>query len=192
MSPRMGLDLQTILQAATEIADTQGLGEVTLASLAKKLQVRSPSLYNHIDGLPGLRKMLAIHGLKQLNVGLALAVTGRSGDDAIYALSDAYMSFARQHPGLYEATVPAGSPEDVDIHQIGSDIVAIFLRVLHAYGLEDELALHATRGLRSLLHGFASIEHQGGFGLSLDLDYSIRLALGTFLAGMQAKGESIE
>ena len=35
MATRPGIDLDTILKASTEMANTQGLDEVTLASLAK-------------------------------------------------------------------------------------------------------------------------------------------------------------
>ena len=48
MSPRIGLTLQKIVETAAEIADANGIQEVTLASLAQTLGVRSPSLYNHV------------------------------------------------------------------------------------------------------------------------------------------------
>ena len=38
-----------------------GIDAVTLASVAAALGVRSPSLYNHIAGLDGLRRELALH-----------------------------------------------------------------------------------------------------------------------------------
>ncbi|GAB1787082.1 TetR/AcrR family transcriptional regulator [Priestia megaterium] len=82
MTPRPGLDLDTILQATTKMADTQGLDEVTLASLAKKVNIRPPSLYNHIDGLPALRKKLAVYGYEQLHKVLIRATVGRSKDNA--------------------------------------------------------------------------------------------------------------
>lgn len=184
MSPRIGLDMTTLMQAATEIADTQGLEEVTLASLAKKLQIRPPSLYNHIDGLQGLRIKLAIHGLSELKKDLMNAAIGRSGDEAIYALAKAYIAFARQHPGLYEATLPAARPEVVELKQLSGEIVDIFIRVLQAYGIEGDEAIHTTRGLRSLLHGFASLEAKGGFGIPLDLDVSIQHMVQIFIAGL--------
>lgn len=184
MSPRIGLDLPTLLQAAAEIADTQGINEVTLASLAKKLEIRSPSLYNHIDGLNGLRKKLAIHGLQQLYSVLSQSTIGRSGDEAILALAESYVSFARIHPGLYEATLRAPHPQDTEVQQIGSDIVNLVLQMLRAYDLEDETALHVVRGLRSILHGFTSLEQNGGFGLPLDLDVTLHLLINTFLAGL--------
>lgn len=50
MSPRIGLTLPKIVETAAEIADTNGIQEVTLASLAQRLGIRSPSLYNHVKG----------------------------------------------------------------------------------------------------------------------------------------------
>ena len=48
MSPRIGLTLPKIVETAAEIADTNGIQEVTLASVAQRLGIRSPSLYNHV------------------------------------------------------------------------------------------------------------------------------------------------
>ncbi len=186
MSPRIGLDLAAILQAATDIADTHGIEEVTLATLAKKLKIRPPSLYNHVEGLHGLRKQLAIYGLKKLHNALMQATVGRAGDDAVRALSEAYVAFVRAHPGLYEATLQAPDPRDSEIQQVASEIVLLVVRLLHAYGLEDDLAIHAVRGLRSILHGFASLEQKGGFGIPLDLNVSFRLMIDSFLAGIHA------
>lgn len=64
MSRRMKLDLSIILQKATEIADEQGLDQLSIGLLAEKLEVRPPSLYNHLDGLQDLKQKLAIQGVK--------------------------------------------------------------------------------------------------------------------------------
>lgn len=190
MCPRIGLDITTLLQAATEIADTQGMNEVTLASLAKKLGIRSPSLYNHIEGLEDLRKKLAIHGLQLLHSGLVKATFEKSGDEALFALADAYVSFARTHPGLYQATLRAPDVQDVEAQKLGNDLVNLIVHVLGTYDLEGEAAIHGVRGLRSLLHGFTSLEQNGGFGLPLDLDVSLRLLIKTFLAGIHKMKEA--
>jgi AcrR family transcriptional regulator len=184
--PRVGLDQQTILRAAAEIADAYGLDEVTLATLAKKLGIRTPSLYNHIDGLPGLRKKLAIYALNQLTDALTRAAIGKSQDDAVRAIAEAYLAFVREHPGLYEATQRSPDWQDVEVQRAAGGVVDLAIRVLHAYGLEGEAAIHTVRGLRSLLHGFASLEKQGGFGMPLDLDVSFRLLVDTFLAGIHS------
>lgn len=184
MSPRIGLDWPTILRTAAEIADAQGLDAVTSASLARLLQVRPPSLYNHVESLDHLRKQLSIHGLGELYAALANAAIGRSGDDAVHAIAEAYVSFARAHPGLYEATHRAPDPRDPEVQRAGSKVTDLAIRVLDAYGLDAETTLHAVRGLRSMFHGFASLEQMKGFGLPLDLDVSFRLLINTYLAGL--------
>jgi len=186
MSPRAGLDLPTVLKAAADLADEQGLEQVTLGELAKRLNVRTPSLYNHIEGLPALRQRLSIHGLAQLLERMTAAAVGRSGDEAIVAMSEAYLAFARAHPGLYEATFRAPRTDDPELARAQDAVVELVLRVLRPYGLGEAATLHTIRGLRSILHGFASIERSGGFGMPLDADESFRLLLGTFLAGVHA------
>ena len=192
MSPRIGLDQSSLIQAATEIADAQGMEAVTLATLAKKLKIRPPSLYNHIEGLSGLRKKLAIHGLEQLNSHLSRAAIGRSGDEAVRSLSKAYVEFARRHPGLYEATLYAPDPKDADVHLVSKEIVDLVVQVLSYYSLEEETTLHVVRGLRSILHGFAALEQKGGFGLPLDLDVSLQLIIDTYLAGIHQLKKCID
>src|SRR5690606_29972473 len=91
MSPRTGVDEATILQAAVEIADAAGVEAVTLASLAAKLNVRSPSLYNHIGGLSDLQTRMASYGLKQLYERLAAAVSSQGGEATIHRLCFAYI-----------------------------------------------------------------------------------------------------
>lgn len=186
MSPRIGLDLPALLHAATEIADSQGIEAVTLASLAQKLQIRSPSLYNHINGLPDLRRQLALRGLELLADALSREVEGRSGDDAVRAFCSAYLRFARAHPGLYEAIQRAPEPDDEQLQQAGGAVVDQVVRTMAEYGLEGDAAIHAVRAVRSLLHGFVSLERQGGFGMPLDLDVTFQLMVETFLAGVKA------
>jgi AcrR family transcriptional regulator len=191
MSPRAGLDLGTILHTAAEIADTAGLDEVTLTMLARKLKVRSPSLYNHIDGLPGLRKKLALYGMKWLNDTMKLAAVGRSQDDAVHAMASAYAAFVRAHPGLYDATMRAPDWQDAEIQQAGGDSVDLVVRVLQAYGLQGDAAVHTVRGMHSLLHGFASLERSRAFNMPIDSDVSLRMLIDTYLAGIRAIGADI-
>ena len=187
MSPRIGLDLQTLLQVATEIADQKGMEAVTLASLAQKLEIKSPSLYNHVNGLKGLRKKMAIYGLEQLHQSLIHAAIGLSGDDAIRAMGRRYVTFVRSHPGLYEATLQAPDQNDPEVQQAGKLLVDLVLQVLKPFGLKEDESLHITRGLRSLLHGFASLEQKGGFGLPLNRDESLDLLMETYLAGIHTR-----
>lgn len=186
MASKPKIDLAQILAASTQILDWEGASQLTLASLAKKLGIRSPSLYNHVEGLPGLQEALALEGLKRLYEELSCASSGKSRDEAIHGLSEAYMSFVRTHPGLYEATFwgNAGT-ENPEVAKISTQIVDLLVQILKGYDLTEEQALHVTRGLRSILHGFASLEQKKGFGMPMDVDVSIRLLLDTILAGFE-------
>ncbi|MEK4031121.1 WHG domain-containing protein [Pseudobacillus sp. FSL P4-0506] len=184
MSPRMKLDLSVVLQKAVELIDDNGLEQLSIGVLAKELQVRPPSLYNHINGLDELKQKLAIHGIKSLYECMLQAAVGRSGDEAIRALSQTYIEFVRTHPGLYEAATRFPDPEDRELHQAQQAIVKLVVKVLQAYNLKEDTAIHMVRGLRSILHGFTSIEQMGGFAMSLDIDQSFSILIDTFIEGI--------
>ncbi|MET3699156.1 TetR family transcriptional regulator [Bacillus oleivorans] len=189
MSPRRGLDIQVILETAAEIANQEGAEAITLAALAKKLHIKPPSLYNHVEGLSGLQKKLAVYGLEQLLKELTKASVGRAGNEAVHSLAEAYVSFVRKQPGLYELTLKAPGEGDSDYHIVAEQLVELLTSVFRAYHLREEAAIHAVRGIRSLLHGFTSLEQKGGFGLPVDLDVSFRLMIDTFLAGINQSKE---
>ncbi|MNC38908.1 hypothetical protein D3C75_875390 [compost metagenome] len=172
--------------------DEEGVEALTLASLAQKLEIRPPSLYNHIAGLPDIRRLLSLHGLEELRSALLHAAAGRAGEDAIRAMANAYLGFARAHPGLYEMTLLPPGPEDAERARAARDIVDLVVRALEAYRLDPAASIHAARALRSLLHGFASLEKQGGFGLPFDRDQSFEEMVGLYLAGLQARFGGLE
>ncbi|USB32666.1 TetR-like C-terminal domain-containing protein [Paenibacillus sp. YPG26] len=185
--PRAGLDAAAVTQAAAEIADRHGLEAVTLASVAQKLGIRSPSLYNHVDGLPGLRNRLAAHSLRLLQSRLEAAAEGLTGDAALFAYSRAYVDFAHSHPGLYESTLRAPDLQDTELQKAGREMVELIIGLLDGRGLMEEEKTHAVRGLRSILHGFCSLEQKGGFGLPTSLEDSLRFIVHSFLQGLSRK-----
>ena len=185
MSPRQGLDFKKVIQTGGNLANREGFYAVTIASLAKELNVRPPSLYNHIKGLEELRKELALSGLQQLYHLLKSAVEHASAEDAVYQLSKAYVSFVRKSPGIYEATATvAPRIKDEEVQKASDNILFLVLDVLKPYQLPENEALHAVRSLRSILHGFSSLEHKGGFGMSLSTDETLDFLIRTFALGL--------
>ena len=185
MSPRQGLDFKKVIQTGENLANREGFYAVTIASLAKELNVRPPSLYNHIKGLEELRKELALSGLQQLYHLLKSAVEHASAEDAVYQLSKAYVSFVRKSPGIYEATATvAPRIKDEEVQKASDNILFLVLDVLKPYQLPENEALHAVRSLRSILHGFSSLEHKGGFGMSLSTDETLDFLIRTFALGI--------
>ena len=170
MTRRAGLDQQSVLQAAANLADSSGLEDVTLATLAARLDIRTPTLYHYVNGLDGLRRELALLGARQMTRALGLAIMGFSGDEAVEALAIAYRDFAHLHPGLYTAFQRAAHADDIALQEAQSDVFEIVLRVVAPARSQRDSIIHTVRLLRSLLHGFVSLEASGGFGLPQDIN----------------------
>jgi AcrR family transcriptional regulator len=184
--PRAGLSTEAVVDGAAALADAEGLQALTLAALAQRLGVRSPSLYAHVTGLSDLRERLATRGARQLAKELRAAATGRSGSQALHALAGAYRAYARLHPGSYAALQYGLTDGDARREEAAAEVVEIVLAVLRGHGLGGERALHAVRVLRSALHGFVSLEEGGGFALDLDANESFELLVATVEQGLRA------
>ncbi len=174
MAPKAGLTTRSVVDAAIALADADGLDRLSLARVAEELGVRSPSLYEHVDGVDGLRQALRLRGLETMAFLFRRATTGRSGDDAVRALADAFRRFGREHPALYQATVRSVERDSPEVKEAAGEVLEILYAVLSGYRIKGQEAVHATRYLRSVLHGFMSLEAAGGFGMPTDLEASYR------------------
>lgn len=188
MARSVGIDRQQVIATAANLADQVGLEALTLAQVAARLGVRLPSLYNHVDGLADLRRELALLGQRQLLERISRAAIGKAGGAALIAVGQAYRRYVLEHPGVYMASVRAPAPNDSEMQQVSQTIIEVLLAILEPYGLDEESAIHAIRGLRSLAHGFATLELGGGFGLALDRDESFLRLLRAYVAGLGAEG----
>jgi AcrR family transcriptional regulator len=191
--PRAGLSTATVVGAAADLADAEGLDGLTLARLAGSVGVRTPSLYNHVASLDDVRRRVALVALREIGDALRDATVGRAGDDALTAMAHAYRAYARAHPGRYAATQRAPSAGDDEIAAAAARAVDVLLAVLRGYGLEGDDAIHAARAVRSALHGFVLLESGGGFGIPVALDESFDrmvAALGRGLSDSRRGGRS--
>lgn len=177
MAKRPGLNFDKIVDAALDCVQAEGESSLTLAAVAKHFGVKPPSLYNHVGSLSELRRAMRLRGLDQLHATLQNAAMGRAGKDALLAVGQAYRTFAQTQPALYRMTITSTEYDDQALQQAGRQNLAVILSILRAYNLSGDDALHATRCLRSALHGFASLEIEGGFAMKLDLDHSFAYLL---------------
>jgi len=160
---------------------------VTLARVAAALGVRSPSLYNHVDGREGLMRGVAARATRELATALRRAATGRSGAHAVAAVAQAQRDYARAHPGRYAATVAAPEPGDAEHEEAAADAVDVLTSVLGGAGLDGDDVIHAVRALRSAVHGFAALEASGGFRLAVDPDDSFRRLVDALATGFAVR-----
>ena len=173
MGRKLGLTLDQVVAAAAEIADRDGLDTLSLASVASTLGVRSPSLYNHVDGLAGLRRQLSIHASSLLTAELADSIDGLESTPALRAIAEQLRSFAHRHPGLYDSFLPAPTPQqDPELAAALAQPVGVVGSVLAEMGVDPTGMIPLIRALRASVHGFVQLELRGGFGLPDDIDDS--------------------
>ncbi|TFC20830.1 WHG domain-containing protein [Cryobacterium glucosi] len=182
--PRVGLTRDRVAEEAAVMADEVGLNSLTLAALAARLGVRQPSLYKHIDSMAGLHRDIAVHAKRDMGEVLARASVGRSGADAISAMSHAYRQWALQHPARYEAANRMPAPGDLEDEAVSLAIVQLISDVLTAYHLEGDDAIDAIRAFRSTLHGFISFETGGSFAMSADINRSFERLVHGFIVAL--------
>lgn len=188
MSPRANLTKQTVVQAAADMLNAEGPDALSLGRLAKELGIRTPSLYNHVDGLPGLMRELSILNARSLADHISEAAIGQSGPEAVRVIMQAMRIYIKEYPGLYLSSVRASgtqSEANPELEQEEARSVKVGIAVMDSFGLEGEETIHALRGLRSLVHGFATLEISGGFGIPLDLDESFSRLIDLFIIGLE-------
>lgn len=166
----------------------EGPEALSLGHLAETLGVRTPSLYNHVDGLHGLMQELSIMNARNLAERLNEAAIGKSGPEAVRAVMGAMRSYIKESPGLYLSTLrAAGAQTEInpELEKEETRTVKVGMVVMASLSIRGEEAIHALRGLRSLVHGFATLEVSGGFGMPLDLNESFARLVDLFISGLE-------
>ncbi len=185
MAKRRWLNRELVIAKAAEMADAAGsVTAVTLAALAQALDIRPPSLYNHVASLEDLHLGLATFGLRQLIMTLRQASLGQVGEGVVVAMAGAYRQFVRTHPGIYPLTIRAPEPEEAELTALSQELVQMLLLIMASLGLQGDDAIHAIRGLRAILHGFTSLEAAEGYKLPLDQEESFQRLIRTYLDGL--------
>lgn len=189
------LDKAGLVTAAANLINAEGPQALSFTRLAGLLGVQSPSLYNHVNGLPELHRELALLNLHLLAERMTRAAIGKSGADAIAALADAHRAHIKANPGVYSLSLRATGAQtqvDAELAKAEAQVLDVAMTVLAGFGLRGEGALHAARGLRAAAHGFATLEIAGGFGLPLDCDESFRRLVEALLRGLGADPTHLE
>ena len=182
--PRAGLTTDAVVDIALAVVDDKGLEALSLAAVADRAGVATPSLYKHVGSLADLRDLMAVRVIRQIKDMSAGVVMGRSRDDAVAALMRSYRAYVLANPGRY-ALMPMDPLRRPDMAGAGTELLDVFIAVMRGYGLDDEQATHALRRLRAAVHGFADIESRGGFGQPENIDTSYEGLITMFLKSMR-------
>ncbi|HBQ86576.1 MAG TPA: TetR family transcriptional regulator [Syntrophomonas sp.] len=190
MKHKTSLNRELVFKAASELAEEVGLDHIELKQLAAKLNIRPPSLYNHISGLDEVYKGIATLSMQRLEDVIRDAAMGKAKEDALLEIAFAYRKFAKEHPELYKSIMKAPSIENDEVREAKLSVVYSICKVLNPYHLEDEDTIHFVREFRSLLHGFVSLEEAGFFKVGYDIEKSYLRAVKNTIAAIDKLEEN--
>lgn len=162
---RAGLSSERVAAAGAELADEIGFEAVTAAELARRLEVRTASLYSHVRSSADLKARIAALALNELADQVADALAGRTRTEALAGMAGAYRDYARQHPGRFAATLGTNGDDEAVI-AAGRRHAQLAAAMLRGYPLDAGAVTHAIRFVGSTLRGFASLEQSSSFDYS--------------------------
>lgn len=160
--PRAGITPDRVTDVGAELADEIGFEHVTVAEVARRLGVRTASLYSHVASTGDLSERVSLRALEELADLASDATAGKARADAIVALANAYRDYAREHPGRFAATlVPLDAATAAA--SAGPRHARLMEAILSGYNLEPDAQVHAIRLMGSTIRGFITLEQGGGF-----------------------------
>ncbi|AXX30543.1 WHG domain-containing protein [Actinosynnema pretiosum subsp. pretiosum] len=179
---RAALSAEAVVDIALHLVDEEGAGALTLAAVASRAGVATPSLYKHVRNLADLRALMSARIATELSDRIGDAALGRSADEAVRALMLAWRDYAKEHPHRYSAMLQSSQPL---VDQAAKRLVEILLGAMRAYGMDEARAVHAVRCLRAAVHGWAVLEAQNAFQWPEELDESYELLVRMVTGGLR-------
>jgi AcrR family transcriptional regulator len=149
-------DRKTILAAAVEQLEQQGLRGLSLRSLAASLELAPTALYRYFADRSALESALVGEVARLLHAAMQRAVRKGSPEQAIRGIARAYLAFARNRPNLYELLLlPCNAKgEEAIFHQHLWNFVVEHVTALAGTDHANE----ASVALWAFLHGIAELE----------------------------------
>lgn len=187
-----GLNREMLVDAAKELIEQDGFSEFSMRKLAENLNVKTASLYTHIESMEALFTEVGLEALKNQRDCLLNAVGERHGDAAVMALAEGYQQFASEHAELYRLILQMPSGDDATLKEAAAMTAEPFMRVLADFHLTEEQRMHWQRVLRGLMHGFVSVEQAGYFShYPVPVEESYQIAVRCMIAGLhQEEGKA--
>jgi AcrR family transcriptional regulator len=185
--PRPGLTAASVTETAADLIDEIGFDRLSMGLLAERLGVKTPSLYKHVSSQADLAHRIGVMAMTEFGDVIRDATQGWSGRDALTVGAQAMRMYVRKHPGRYaagNAARPTG-PDDPLIPAI-ERVLASWAAMLRGYQLDPGQQIHAMRMLRSALHGFATLETEGGFQIDAAVEESFAWTINFIDHGLRA------
>jgi AcrR family transcriptional regulator len=175
MAEHRQVTAEAVIDAAVNIVKASGLDALSLNSIAALLQVKPPSLYNHVKGIEDVRRRLFEVVLQKMAAAVDRVAVGRSKEEALREIAHAYRRFAKEEPELYRVYTHA--PKVENGAALVENLAQTLRKVLSAFGLSARAEVNFIRLFHSSLQGFVSLENAGFFNQDADINESFRVLI---------------
>lgn len=184
--PRNGWTREKVIRAAADLIEERGPEAFSMRALAQRLNIKTASLYNHVESMEELMSAVCLYALELQARTETEAMEGKTGAERITALALACRRFAKERRELYRLVLRmavSGYDRRTEPTQY---VVGPFLQALEGYDLTLEEKYHWQRILRGIIHGFVSQEDAGFFShLPVEVDTTFRIAVDTYILGLE-------
>ena len=155
---------QAILETARAIMRENGVAALSMHELARRMEMRAPSLYNYFTGLMDIYDALFRSGFTLWGEHVNVYTRGaETWQDEVRQTLEAYMTFAMQNPELYqlcfERPVPGFVPSDESLQISFGILEEGYARIA---SLQDDLGTdlppkQITDLIIAMMHGLTAL-----------------------------------
>lgn len=155
---------QGILEAARQLARTQGWSAVTIRKIAEQIEYSPPMVYEYFASKDDLLLELLREGYRDLAAMMQHAShTTEDSEQRLLNIGNAYCQFARAYPELYQVMNGLGGvPLEAQERMLAAgEVCRITLEALTAWAQSNGVTLanpdETVEVLWALLHGLVSL-----------------------------------
>jgi AcrR family transcriptional regulator len=186
ITERRPLTRDRVLEAAVELADSEGLPALTMRRLAESLGGEAMSLYHHLPNKNAILDGVVERGFLEVEAEAGVPDPEAAASGWRTALRERILAARRvmlRHPWL-PTVMESRSTLGPALARYTDSIVA----VMRAGGLSHDLIHHATHALGSRMYGFTNeLRMDGDGGEDAEADMMKLLALTPHIAAMLAE-----
>lgn len=176
---------EIIIKTSAKIANKIGLENLSLKLIAEELNIKSPSLYNHISSLDEIKTMLMIYGWKQMEEKIINSAIGLTGYDALKNMCYVFYDYATNNKGVFSAMLWYNKFENKEKDNATTRLFNIVFKIMKPLNISDDNINHIIRTLRSFLEGFSLLVNNNAFGNPISIKESFDLSVEILINGIK-------
>ena len=154
--------------------------------ISDELNVKSPSLYNHISSLDDVKNKLMVYGWKQLENKMIDSAVGVTGYEALNNMSNVFYDYATNNKGIFTAMLWYNKYESDEKQNATTRLFNMLFKIMKSLNITDENINHIIRTLRGFLEGFSLLVNNNAFGNQISIKESFDLSLEIIMNGIKS------